>query len=48
MADFCHLSESTRHLIPDKERARSQHTVVDRPKQVAADTEKVEHESVHG
>ncbi len=48
MTDLRHLSVSTRHLIPDTERARSQHTVVGRPKQVAADAEEVEHESVHG
>ena len=48
MTDCRHLSVGTRHLIPDAERARSQETVVGRPKQVAADTAEVEDESVHG
>ncbi len=45
---FVHPSGSTRHLVPDTERASSQHAVVSCPEQVAADTEEVEHESVHG
>ena len=48
MADFPHLSGGTRHLIPHTEGASPQQAVVGRPKQVATDTEEVEHEAVHG
>ena len=44
---FHHRSASTRHLIPDAERTRSQRTVVNSSEQVAADPKEIPHESVY-
>ncbi len=47
MTDMARRSAGTRHLIPETERAGSQQTVVSGSEQVTADTEQVEHESMH-
>jgi hypothetical protein len=47
MAGLHHCSVSARHLIPHKQRASPQQTVVSSPQEVTSDPKEVEHKPVH-
>ena len=46
MAGLGQISASTRHLVPDAERARPEQPVVNSSEQVTAHAEEIQHEAV--